>query len=435
MRDVVVVAVVFGILPFVFTRPFWGILLCAWLGYMNPHLLAWGFSRTLPLVMITVLVTLFGMLISRETKRMVWSREIVVLLLFVVWMGITTSQAFYPDLAVPQYIKFIKIQTLTVMTLLLLTSRERVHQLVCVIALSLGFYGVKGGIFTILTGGSYRVQGPFGSFIGGNNEIGLALIMTIPLLRYMQLQAQHKLVRLGLTAVILLTIVAIAGTQSRGALLGLVLMGTIFWFKSRHKLVVAVLLVVAATSTLDYMPQSWFDRMHSIQNYEEDKSAQGRIKAWRVAINVANDRLTGGGFETFQPRVFAIYGEGGRDQRDVHSIYFEALGEQGYPGLILFLALLVLTWLKCGATIRLAKKSPELTWARDLAAMIQVSLVGYMTAGAFLGLAYFDLVYHLVIIAVVVHLLVQRSQTESVARVSQGVATSQSGPGLALTRQ
>lgn len=435
MRDLVLVAVVFGVLPFVFTRPFWGILLSSWLGYMNPHLLAWGFSRTLPLVMVTALVTLIGMLISKETKRMIWSREIVVLLLFVLWMGVTTTQAFYPELALQQFTKIVKIQILMVMTLLLLTSRERVHQLVWVIALSLGLYGVKGGIFTILTGGAYRVQGPLGSFIGGNNEIGLALIMTIPLMRYLQLQESRRWIKLGLAAAIALTIVAIIGTQSRGALVGLTLMGVIFWFKSRHKLVLAIALVVTLGSTLNFMPESWFNRMSTIQTYEEDKSAQGRLLAWAMATNLANDRVTGGGFETFKAPIFAIYGGGGRNTRDVHSIYFEVLGEHGYIGLALFLSLLVMTWLKCGATIRQARKCPELTWARDLAAMIQVSFVGYMSAGAFLGLAYFDFTYHMVVIVVVVHLLVQSSLTGKVPITPRGTPPSQPVAGLVLGRQ
>lgn len=101
--------------------------------------------------------------------------------------------------------------------------------------------------------------------------------------------------------------------------------------------------------------------------------------------------------------VFQLYSPDPGNVRDVHSIYFEVLGEHGWVGFVLFMFLLVLTWLKCGATIRAAKKQPDKLWARDLAAMIQVSLVGYMSAGAFLGLAYFDFVYHLVAVAVVVH--------------------------------
>ena len=413
MRDLLVAFIVFGSLPFILKRPFHGILMLAGLGYMNPHRLCYGFMLDMPVVQIVALTTLIGMLAPKEPKRMVWSREIWVLLIFVFWMGLTTTQAFFFDAAALQYEKVVKIQILTFMTLVMLTSRDRVHLFIWAIVVSLGFYGVKGGIFTILTGGAHRVQGPPGTFIGGNNEMALALVMTIPLMRYLHLQEQNRYIRMGLVAAIVLTVIAAFGSQSRGALVGLVITGLVFWWKSRNKFLTGMLVVVAALVALSIMPAEWFARMHTIENYQDDASAMGRIKAWIVAWNLANNRIFGGGFETWQPRIFYLYGSGGQDARDVHSIYFEVLGEQGWPGFILFMTLLTFTWFKCGKIIRAARKRPDLLWARDLAAMIQVSLVAYMSAGAFLGLAYFDFVYHLVAVVVAVHPLatVQTSGT------------------------
>lgn len=419
MRDLVLACIVFGALPFILKRPFWGILMLAWLGYMNPHRLTWGFMFSMPVVQIVAIVTLAGMLISKEAKRMVWSREIVVLVIFVAWMGITTATAFYPKLAFQQYDKVVKIQILTFMTLLTLTSERKVHLFIWTIVLSLGFYGVKGGIFTIANGGAYRVQGPLGTFIAGNNELALALVMTIPLMRYLYLQEKNKYVKLGLAAAMLLTAIAAFGTQSRGALVALTLTGVIFWVKSRHKFATAFFVAIAAGAGLSLMPQEWFDRMSTIKTYQEDASAQGRINQWGSAINLANDRIVGGGFETWQRPVCQRYAPNPNDCRDVHSIYFEVLGEHGWIGLALFLTMLVMTWLKCGSIIRRARKVPELLWARDLAAMIQVSLVGYMSAGTFLGLAYFDYLYHLVAVVVVTdHLVGEGTKTASKATVS-----------------
>lgn len=405
MRDLLVASVVFGLLPFVFKRPFWGILLSCWLGYMNPHLLCYGFMPTMPVVQIVAVVTLIGILVSKEEKRMVWSREVIVLLIFVAWMGVTTLYALYPAQAEVQYIKVIKIQILTFMALLLLTSREKVTLFVWVVALSLAFYGVKGGIFTILNGGAYRVNGP-GGFIGGNNEIALALVMTIPLLRYLQLQEKRLWLRSGLSVVMLLTAIAAIGSQSRGALLGLALTGAIFWVKSRKKLATGILIVVAVLVISSIMPEQWYARMNTIETYEEDASALGRINAWWTAWNMAKDRVTGGGFESFQWNTFQIYAPEHWRVHDSHSIYFQIMGHHGFIGLSIFLMLLLLTWRKCGHISALAKRRPEMKWASDLAAMIQVSMVGYLSAGAFLGLGYFDYIYHLIALAVVVHQIV-----------------------------
>lgn len=292
------------------------------------------------------------------------------------------------------------------------------------IVLSLGFYGVKGGIFTIAHGGVYRVQGPPGTFIGGNNELALALVMTIPLMRYLQLHEQHRLVELGLSGAMLLTAVAAVGSQSRGALVALALTGLIFWFKSRKKIATALFVLVAGGVALSMMPPQWFERMQTIKTYQDDRSAMGRINQWGQAINIANDRFVGGGFETWQRPVCQQYAPNPHDCRDVHSIYFEVLGEHGYLGLACFLGLIFLTWRKCGSIIRAAKRDTTITWARDLAAMIQVSLVAYMSAGAFLGLAYFDYFYHLIAVTVVVYELTQKTKPapEGAAAVDAPVA-------------
>ena len=407
MRDLLLALVVFGSLPFVLKRPFIGVLLMAWLGYMNPHKLAWGFMMSMPVVQLVTVATLIGMLVSKEVKRMIWSRETILLVLLVVWMGITTTQAFYFDFAIAQYNKIIKIQILTVMTLLLLTSRERVHLFVWVVVISMAFYGVKGGIFTIAKGGEHRVWGPANTFIGGNNELALALVMTVPLMRYLHLQTRSTLGRLGLGAMMFLTVMAAIGSQSRGALVALILTGAIFWFKGRNKLLTGVFILVAAVGILAIMPDAWWERMNTIKTYEEDGSALGRINAWWCAWNVANSHLFGGGFEMWQPPVFAMYSPVPERVHDVHSIYFEVLGEHGWLGFLLWVSLMVLTWRKCSAIVRIGKRDPQHAWARDLASMTQVTLVAYFTGGAFLGLAYFDYPYHLVAIAVVVFELVK----------------------------
>jgi len=101
-----------------------------------------------------------------------------------------------------------KIQFMVFIAMYLIHTRQHIDVLVWIIALSVAYFGIKGGIFTVLQGGAYHVRGPLQSFIGGNNEIGLALIMTIPLMRYCQLAATHWVVRWGFIPAILLTVLA-----------------------------------------------------------------------------------------------------------------------------------------------------------------------------------------------------------------------------------
>src|SRR6266498_1820676 len=283
MRDVALTLVIFGTLPFILWRPHIGVLVWTWIGFMNPHRLTWSFAYDMPFAMIVALCTLVALLISREPKKIPWTRETILLPIFLAWLLLTTINAMYPAQAWPHLNQIWKILLMIYVTMMLMQSRERINQLVWVIALSIGFYGVKGGIFTIVHGGVYHVRGPEGSFIGGDNEMGLALIMTIPLLRYLQLAVRNIWLRGAMNAAMVLAAIATVGSQSRGALLGLVAMGTFLWLKSRNKIFTAVLGIVAIGLVLSVMPQEWFDRMETIKNYDTDQSAVGRINAWKMA--------------------------------------------------------------------------------------------------------------------------------------------------------
>lgn len=400
MRDILVTTIIFGALPFVLRRPWIGILLWTWLAYMNPHRQTWGFAFYFPFSLIVGVVTIGAFMFSNSKKEFLWTRETVVLLMFVAWMFLTTVFSYYPQDAWEQWNKVWKIQLMIFVIAMMIQNRSQLHWMVWVIAISLGYYGTKGGIFTIATGGGYQVWGPEGTFIGGNNEIALALVMVIPLIRYLHLQAEQRWLRLGLAAAMVLSGVAAIGSQSRGALLAMGAMGIFLWIKSRNKLVTGIYLTLAIIILALVMPQTWYDRMTTIGDYKEDTSAQGRINAWHTAFNIASNRITGGGFETFQPHVFYQYAPDPYKVHDAHSIYFEVMGEHGFIGFALFVTIGVMTWIRAQQIIRRNKHHPEHKWASDLAAMTQVSLVGYAAGGAFLGLAYFDLPYHLMIIVV-----------------------------------
>ena len=157
------------------------------------------------------------------------------------------------------------------------------------------------------------------------------------------------------------------------------------------------------------MPETWTSRMSTIKTYDQDASALGRINAWWNAWNLAVDRFPiGGGFGIYELDVFARYAPVPHDVHAAHSIYFQILGEHGFAGLFLFLSIFVLAWLCGNDIVRKTRQRKDFEWARDLAAMSQVSLIGYLSGGAFLSLGYFDLPYYVVVVLVLLRGLVDR---------------------------
>lgn len=400
MRDLIVTLIIFGSIPYILRSPMTGILMWSWIAYMNPHRLCWGFASTMPFAYVVALTTLLSILFSREDKSIPWTRESIFLMIFIVWMSITTLFSLNPEDAWPQWIKVMKIQLVTFLTMMVMKDCQKIDRLVAIIAMSLGFYGVKGGIFTVTSGGGMHVWGPAGTFIGGNNEIGLALIMTIPLIRYFQMQAGKPWIRYLCMGAMMLSVVSVLGTQSRGALVGLVAMVTFLIMKGKNRFAYMVLAIIGGIVLYQFMPESWHERMSSISTYQNDASAMGRLNAWGFAFNLALSRPFGGGFETFTPSQFVVYAPNPRDFHDAHSIYFEIMGEQGFVGLLIFLILGVFTWFSAGRIAKQADGYPGMKSLGSLLRMIQVSLVGYVVSGAFLGMAYFDLYYALVAIVI-----------------------------------
>lgn len=396
MRDAIIFAIVFGILPFAFKRPVIGVFLYTWISLMNPHRLTYGPAYDFPFALVIVLVVLLSLVASKEPKKLPSSPLLVVLMLFMIWMTITCLGAFEPDRAWNEWNRVFKTLFMVFITIAAINTEKDIKLFSWVVGLSLAFYGAKGGIFTLASGGSSRVMGPTGTYIGDNNDLALALVMTVPLVWYLQSQVTRKLYRNALIALAVLTLVSAAGSYSRGAMLATGAMLTFLWLKSANKARTGIVVLLALPLVYLIMPEQWFGRMDTIHDYKADNSAMGRLNSWQFAFNLAKDNLTGGGFLTFTARMFRIYAPNPHDVHAPHSIYFQVMGEHGFVGLLLFLTFFILAWRTGSRILRFCRGKQELSWAYGLAAMCQVSLVGYAVGGAFLTLAYYDLFYDIV---------------------------------------
>jgi probable O-glycosylation ligase (exosortase A-associated) len=415
MRDIALALFVFGMIPFILMRPFVGLLVWSWLGYMNPYRLCYGFAVTFPWNMTVAVITLISLVFSKESKKIPVSSFSVLMFLFLVWTGITTFYAVDQVDAWDKYTQFVKTLIMMFVTLILVKDRKRMHWLVWMVVISIGFYGFKGGIFTILRGGNYHVYGPAKSFIADNNDLAQAFCMILPLIRYLQLQAEKKWLRVGLGGFMALTGIATLGTYSRGGLIALFVVGVALLLKSRRQIALAIVLLAVAVTAYQFMPAQWTARMDTLHHARETDSAETRIQSWEFAANVAIHRpLLGGGFDVYKSAaMWSQYGPRDAIPRAVHSIYFRVLGEQGFIGLFLYLAVLIVSWRNCSRVRKKTRDSPDDKWAFDLSSMLQVSLLAYFVAGAATTSSYFDLSWQLMAMCVLLKLIVETGNARS----------------------
>jgi probable O-glycosylation ligase (exosortase A-associated) len=414
VRDIILTLAFALALPLMVWRPPVGALSWALFGLMNPHRLTWGFAYALPFSQMIVGATLLGAILSREPKTPKGGAATVVLFLLVVYFAVTTLFALVPDSATPQLARVVKVQIGTFVALLLLYKREHVIAMMWVIAVSIGFYAVKGGLYTIATLGSGRVWGPVDTFIADNNAFALAAVMSIPVWAFLYTQyKERKWLRWAILAAIVLSALSALGSQSRGALVAMAAMAAFLWVKSGRKFVTGPVILLIGLALIAFMPESWMERMSTISEYQQDGSAIGRLETWKMLYHLASARpLLGGGFEPYERWIFEIYNPSYAGVHAAHSIYFQVLGEHGFVAFGLFLLFWALVWRMCSQVVRSAEHRAEDRWAYWLAQMTKVSLIAYLVGGAFLNLAYWDMPYFL-FVAVAVTRWVLRQQPKT----------------------
>jgi putative inorganic carbon (HCO3(-)) transporter len=434
VRDILLTVIFLVAIPYVLAKPHRGIYLWSWLSYMNPHRLTYGFAFSFPFAQVTAIVTALGMLISKEKPRIIVTPLMVIWVMFLLWMLITTVFALESDLAQTQLVKVLKIQIMTFLTIFLIDSEDRLRTLIWVIVASIGFYAVKGGAFTILTGGEHLVWGPPGTFIQDNNELALSTLMVLPLCNYLRVTTSNRWVKGLLILAMILMVFSVLGSRSRGCFLAGMVGAAYLWSKSHSKVWMAVGILLVLGSLFAFAPEKWFDRMSTIQTYEEDASAMSRINVWKFAVSMANDRVTGGGLDPYSPTTFSKYAEDASVVRSAHSIYFGMLAEHGWVGLIMYVAILL------GALFKLRKvgrqfESEDAEYEKsvvNLAFMLETSLLIFMVGGAFYSLAYFDLSWHVIAAAVILGALSadgpEKSSAENDSGATEEPYTPQTSP-------
>lgn len=402
MRGIAIFLTVFSALPVAFVYPFVGVLLWAWISFMSPHREAWDFATNFPFNFYAAVTTLAAWMLSSEPKTLPNQALPALVIAFAVFTSLTTFLALERESAYLLWDMHIKTLALALVVMGLVNTRLRIQALLWVIALSIGYFAVKGGGFVLFTGSTgSRVLGPVRSIISDNNNLSLAMVISLPILNYLRETSNNTYVKLVCWFAIAMTIVAIVGTYSRGGMVGLIVVGLSFFVLARKRRVATLAAAsVIVVGLVNFAPSEWWERMGTTQSYQKDSSATGRIEAWQTSWNLAADRpVVGGGFGAIEQKsTFRKYRPGRKAEhvRAPHSIYFQVLGDHGFVGLFLYLSILGAAAFNLFKVQAQTRDRPDLAWANNLSRMLLISLAGFFMAGAFLSMAYYDVYFCMV---------------------------------------
>ena len=393
MREVLLIIAILAGLVMTFRWPFVGVLLWEWFTLQNPHRETYGFVSSTNVVIAAV--TVIAWVLSKERKIPPNGFILWMMIVFLVWTTITTIAAFDPGWSYGYWDRTWKTFALGFLIAATATNRARVHAVLWIAVISLFYYGVKGGLFTLATGGGNHVLGPPGTMIQDNNQLAVAMLMTLPLANYLRSQTLDHRMRLLTLFGMGTTAIAVIGTYSRGALIGLAALGFFGLLRMKHRFVYVAGVLVTVGFVAYFMPAQYLERMdtmNSVKSVQSDESFHGRLVAWQVAFDAARDRFPfGAGF--YGPQLGAFWNNYFPKEKNhaAHSIYFQVLGEHGFIGLGLYLLLLGASFRRCSQLIAEGRKRPDKQWIADFGVALQASLLVFCVSGAALSLAYYDL--------------------------------------------
>ena len=211
-----------------------------------------GFCVQLPVAAIVGIVTLIGFALSKEPKRFPITSVTVTLIIFVIWMNISAVFALPANGSYvwEQWDKVMKIHLFLIITMMVMNAVERVRWLIWVATFSIAFYGIKGGIFTLLrvtaasSSGRTAVSFPQYRDFSGDHDGDAAVALSADTKPAPSIRWAFR-IRMALCAV------AVVGSIPAGRFLALAAIGIFLWFKTRNKLIIGAAILVLVPLLLD----------------------------------------------------------------------------------------------------------------------------------------------------------------------------------------
>lgn len=415
MRDLFFLALLPLMLYLMACRPFIALGMWIWTALFFPNAWMYGVASGIRYNLIFTAIAILGYMVLKDKPKVRFGALGGLVFLFFLWTtGSTLMTEGLVEVGWDIWTRFFKVILLFVFVVLIINKKLHIDFFLGCVVLSVGFFGSLEGLKFIASGGGHHIEGFYGHALGDRNELALAFVITLPICFYLlnQYGQQSRLVRLALFGVIGLLVTSIVGTQSRGGFVALLGLGGYLFLKSERKILLGILIVLLVGALSYVVSDDWTSRMNTINEAGEDASFMGRVVAWKLSfIQAMRHPFFGGGFKSleyfpvwrslsseFFSYAFFYTGDALPDEHKAHaahSVYFQVLGEHGFGGLAIYLAMLARAFLNARRLVITARKQVETEWIAALGVMIQLCIFAFCLGGAALSFAYFELMYAL----------------------------------------
>ncbi|HEX8257415.1 MAG TPA: putative O-glycosylation ligase, exosortase A system-associated [Allosphingosinicella sp.] len=423
MRDLAFVGFLLALIGFGFRRPFLFVLAYAYVDIVAPQRLSYFMLNAVPVSMIVAGLAIAGWLVADDKRDFRVTGRQLLMLILLGYAGYTTIYADFPVDALFKWEWVWKAMMWAIFLPFTLRTRLRLEAYLLFMTLSAAAIIIVGGIKTAASGGGYgalnlMVDNNSGLYEG--STISTVAIAVIPIIlwlaRFGTIYPRDWRVRVFAYNLIFACLLIPVGTEARTGLVCIAALVMLMLRDVRNRIGYLALVAVALAVAVPFLPQTFTSRMSTIQSYEADASASTRIAVWGWTWEYVKDRPMGGGFEAYKQNSLRVNTVATKtagavqtvDQSQIqdsarayHSSYFEMLGEQGFPGLILFLLIHAIGLVRMEVLRRRFRRAEgDQAWIAPLATALQHAQLIYLIGGLFVGIAFQPFVYMLVAVQI-----------------------------------
>ena len=406
MRELYVVMVFVLLTTAGFVAPFVFGLGYVWVDVFYPQYVVSLLSQ-FPVALITGGGAILGYIVMDRRSPPRLTLHTCLVLLFILWISLTTSWAVVPDPAFFKWNWAVKTVAFSVFIPFIFRTRVHIEAFLLVYVFSASANIIPFGVKTLMGSGGYgRTLGLLGRNIGlgEGSALSTVSIASIPVLLYFwnhsQILPKTRWTKVMLGGLLVCAVMAPIGTVARTALIGYAVIGFFIWLRSRRKVAVGILMAVAVVGILATTSKSWVDRMNTIDAPTSEASASTRLLVWKWTWDYVREHPLGGGFDVYRINVLTHDGSDNNGQswtetgRAFHSTYFELLGEHGFVGIGLFLMVALTSVMYLREVLRKTRDIPELEWCNTLAYVLLTSLLAILACAAFIGIGFQSVIWN-----------------------------------------
>jgi probable O-glycosylation ligase (exosortase A-associated) len=435
VRDLGLIAFLFGLIALGFRKPFLFVLAYAYIDIVSPQRLSYYLLNSIPISLICFLLAMGGWFLTDDKRGLRVAPRQWLMILLLGWAAFTTAHADFPVEALSKWDWVWKALVFAIFLPLTLRTKLRIEALILYLVLCAASIIISASIKTLASGGGYgslSLMLDTNSGLYEGSTISTVAIAIIPIIvwlaKYGTIFPPDWRVRAFAGALIFACLLIPIGTETRTGLICIVVLALLMLRATKQRMLYLTLIGIAGLVALPLLPSSYTNRMNTIEGYQADSSASTRLAVWAWTWGYVQEHPMGGGFESYRQNQLTIQlsdvqKAGGQstvssttqtDQgRAFHSAYFEMLGEQGFPGIALWLLLHLSGLLGMEKLRRNFKNATaDEAWIAPLATALQHGQIIYLIGALFVGIAFQPFIFMLI--------GVQIALVEHVRRMRQG---------------